>query len=75
MKERLLALGEEYATDDFVIVTVCHRFKDRLRSYKLLAEAFWLNGEAPSATPGASLTPSASAVHSQSDGLGNTPLQ
>lgn len=43
VKERLLALGEEYGTDDFVIVTICHRFEDRLRSYELLAEAFDLD--------------------------------
>lgn len=42
VKDKLLALGEEYGTDDFVVVTICHRFEDRLRSYELLAETFGL---------------------------------
>ena len=33
-------LGEEYGTDDFVVLTICYAFADRLRSYELLAQAF-----------------------------------
>jgi len=40
VKARLLALGAEYGVDEFVIVTITHDFKARLRSYELLAEAF-----------------------------------
>jgi luciferase family oxidoreductase group 1 len=42
VKARLLALGAEYGVDEFVIVTITHDFKARLRSYELLAEVFAL---------------------------------
>ena len=42
VKARLLALGAEYGVDEFVVVTITHDFKARLRSYELLAEAFGL---------------------------------
>jgi luciferase family oxidoreductase group 1 len=41
-KERLLALGEAYGVDEFVVVTICFEFAARLKSYELLAEAFGL---------------------------------
>ena len=42
VRERLLALGVEYGTDELMIVTMTHDFKARVRSYELLAEAFEL---------------------------------
>ncbi|HUD52466.1 LLM class flavin-dependent oxidoreductase [Parvibaculum sp.] len=40
VRGRLLAMGEEYGVDDFVILTITYDQKDRIRSYELLAEAF-----------------------------------
>jgi len=42
VRGRLLALGEEYGVDDFVILTITHDHADRVRSYELLADAFGL---------------------------------
>lgn len=42
VKAKLMALGEEYAADEFILVTITHDFASRLRSYQLLAEAFEL---------------------------------
>ncbi|GAA4836542.1 LLM class flavin-dependent oxidoreductase [Algivirga pacifica] len=42
VKEKLENLAEQYGTDEMMIVTITHDFKDRLRSYELLAEAFEL---------------------------------
>jgi luciferase family oxidoreductase group 1 len=42
VRDRLLALGAEYAVEEFVIVSITHDFKARLRSYQLLAEVFEL---------------------------------
>ena len=42
VKAQLLALGEPYGVDEIVVVTICHDFAARLRSYELLAEAFGL---------------------------------
>ena len=42
VRERLLALGAEYAADELVIVTITHDPKARLRSYELLAGVFEL---------------------------------
>ena len=39
-KARLLALGEEYGVDEFVVVTITYDFAARVRSYELLADAF-----------------------------------
>ncbi len=39
---RLLDFGAEYGVDEFVIVTITHDFKARLRSYELLADVFGL---------------------------------
>ncbi|MFZ3035313.1 MAG: LLM class flavin-dependent oxidoreductase [Parvibaculum sp.] len=46
VRGRLLALGEEYGVDDFVILTITHDHADRVRSYELLAEAFGLKPSA-----------------------------
>ncbi len=56
-RDRLLALGGDYGVDEFVVVTITHDFKARLRSYELLAEVFGLppdeerRGPAPPTTP------------------------
>jgi luciferase family oxidoreductase group 1 len=42
VRERLLALGAQYGVDEFVVVTITHDPKARLRSYELLAEVFGL---------------------------------
>ena len=42
VKARLLAIGEQYDVDEFVVVTITYDFAARLRSYELLAEAFGL---------------------------------
>jgi luciferase family oxidoreductase group 1 len=47
VREKLLALGERYGVDEFVVVTITHDFTARLRSYELLAAAFGLEGAAP----------------------------
>jgi luciferase family oxidoreductase group 1 len=39
-RAQLLALGEAYGVDEFVIVSICYDFAARLRSYALLAEVF-----------------------------------
>ena len=38
VKERLEAISESYQTPDLSIVTICHRYQDRLESYRLLSE-------------------------------------
>ena len=40
VRDGLLALGEAYGVDEFVVLTICPVFEARLRSYELLAEAF-----------------------------------
>ncbi len=42
VKARLLEMSGAYGVEEFVVVTVCHSFEARLRSYELLAEAFGL---------------------------------
>jgi luciferase family oxidoreductase group 1 len=42
VKAKLLALGELYGVDEFVVVTITYDFAARVRSYELLAEAFGL---------------------------------
>jgi luciferase family oxidoreductase group 1 len=49
VKAQLLALGEQYGVGEFVIVTICHDFTARLRSYELLAEVF--ASDSSSSTP------------------------
>ena len=38
VKAKLEAIGQMYQTSDIGIVTICHGFADRLRSYELVAE-------------------------------------
>jgi alkanesulfonate monooxygenase SsuD/methylene tetrahydromethanopterin reductase-like flavin-dependent oxidoreductase (luciferase family) len=40
VRERLTAMSEEYAAEEFVVNTIVHDPTARLRSYELLAEAF-----------------------------------
>ena len=40
VRDRLLDLGRLYGIDEFVVVTICHDFGARLRSYELLAAVF-----------------------------------
>ncbi|HLZ68420.1 MAG TPA: LLM class flavin-dependent oxidoreductase [Dehalococcoidia bacterium] len=47
VKARLLALGEAYGVDEFVVVTITHDFAARVHSYELLAEAFGLSAPVP----------------------------
>jgi luciferase family oxidoreductase group 1 len=51
VKARLLALGEQYGVDEFVVVTITHDFAARVRSYELLAEAFGVAGPIPPPAP------------------------
>jgi luciferase family oxidoreductase group 1 len=50
VKEKLLALGEAYGVDEFVVVSICYDFAARLKSYELLAEAFALQPRSPGVT-------------------------
>ena len=38
MKAKLEDLADVYQTTDLTIVTICHSFAERVRSYELLAE-------------------------------------
>ncbi|PEE37644.1 LLM class flavin-dependent oxidoreductase [Bacillus pseudomycoides] len=42
VKEQILNLSKAYNTEEFMIVTITHQFEDKLKSYRLLAEAFHL---------------------------------
>ena len=42
VRDRLLELGGQCGVDEFVILTITHDFKARVRSYELLAQAFGL---------------------------------
>ena len=42
IRQRLTALAEEAGVDEIVISTFTERFEDRLRSYELLAQTFWV---------------------------------
>jgi luciferase family oxidoreductase group 1 len=44
-RAELTALAGRYGVEELVVVTICHSFEARLRSYELLAEAFALNGK------------------------------
>jgi luciferase family oxidoreductase group 1 len=46
VRERLLELGARYGVDELVVVSICHDFAARKRSYALLAEAFALTPSA-----------------------------
>jgi luciferase family oxidoreductase group 1 len=50
VKEGLVALAAEYGVAELVILSICHDFAKRVRSYELLAEAFELESTA-SRTP------------------------
>jgi alkanesulfonate monooxygenase SsuD/methylene tetrahydromethanopterin reductase-like flavin-dependent oxidoreductase (luciferase family) len=39
VKEKLEEIAELYQTSDLSVVTICHGFADRVRSYELVAEA------------------------------------
>jgi luciferase family oxidoreductase group 1 len=39
VKQGLEAIAERYQTPDLSVVTICHRFEDRVRSYELVAGA------------------------------------
>jgi alkanesulfonate monooxygenase SsuD/methylene tetrahydromethanopterin reductase-like flavin-dependent oxidoreductase (luciferase family) len=39
VKQGLEAIAERYQTPDLSVVTICHRFEDRVRSYELVAAA------------------------------------
>jgi luciferase family oxidoreductase group 1 len=41
-KAALLALADAYDVDELVVVSICHDFEARLRSYELIAQAFGL---------------------------------
>lgn len=40
VKEKIVNLSKAYNTEEFMIVTITHRFEDKLNSYRLLANAF-----------------------------------
>ncbi|MDD8001352.1 LLM class flavin-dependent oxidoreductase [Bacillus cereus] len=40
VKEKIINLSKVYNTEEFMIVTITHRFEDKLNSYRLLANAF-----------------------------------
>ena len=40
VRDRLLAMAEEYGVDEIVVLTITYDFAARVRSYELLAEAF-----------------------------------
>ncbi|MBT5110639.1 MAG: LLM class flavin-dependent oxidoreductase [Rhodospirillaceae bacterium] len=40
VREQLVELSTRYGLDEFVVLTICYDFADRVRSYALLAEAF-----------------------------------
>ncbi|HXP31720.1 MAG TPA: LLM class flavin-dependent oxidoreductase [Stellaceae bacterium] len=40
VKAQLLALGEAYGVEEFVVVSICYDFAARLKSYELLAREF-----------------------------------
>ncbi|UQZ84767.1 Limonene 1,2-monooxygenase [Paenibacillus konkukensis] len=42
VKERMLRLAERYGTGEMMVVTITHDFEARLKSYRLLADAFQL---------------------------------
>ena len=46
VKTKLLAMSERLGVDEFLIVTMTHDFEARLRSYRLVAEAFGLAAKA-----------------------------
>jgi alkanesulfonate monooxygenase SsuD/methylene tetrahydromethanopterin reductase-like flavin-dependent oxidoreductase (luciferase family) len=45
VREKLTAISALYQTTDIGMVTICHDFADRVRSYELVAEACGLPGQ------------------------------
>ncbi|MGV3487217.1 MAG: LLM class flavin-dependent oxidoreductase [Tuberibacillus sp.] len=45
VKARIEEMSREYQTEEFMVVTITHDFEAKLKSYRLLAEAFGLNKE------------------------------
>ena len=45
VKDGLEAIGELYLTSDIGIVTICHGFSERVRSYELVAQVCGITGE------------------------------
>ena len=43
VREKMLALAEAYQTPDLSVVTICYGFRDRERSYELVAQACGLD--------------------------------
>lgn len=44
VKEKIVRMSEDYNATEFMIVTITHEFEAKLKSYRLLAEAFDLAG-------------------------------
>ncbi|WP_028776692.1 LLM class flavin-dependent oxidoreductase [Shimazuella kribbensis] len=42
VRDQILEIGETFGTDEFMILTITHDFKSKLKSYQLLSEAFHL---------------------------------
>ena len=42
VKQSLVAIADEHGVEEVIILTICHDFAARLRSYELVAEAFGL---------------------------------
>ena len=47
VKARFDNIAEAYQTRDLSIVTICHRWEDRVRSYELVAEACGIKPNTP----------------------------
>ena len=58
VRNGLLALAAEYEADELIVVTVTHDYRNRLRSYELLASAFELDAGSQIA-PAETATPTA----------------
>jgi luciferase family oxidoreductase group 1 len=43
VKEKLLAMSEQYGIDEIMVVSPIHNFADRVRSFRLLAETFQID--------------------------------
>lgn len=46
VREGLLALASEYGADELMVVTVTHDYRDRIRSYELIAKALGVSATA-----------------------------
>lgn len=46
VKSQLITLAQAHRVDEFVVVTICHDFEDRVNSYRLLSKAFDLKDSA-----------------------------